>query len=119
MCTPRARQVMQMLGALFLQQDMPERALALYGALDAEDPSSPEHLRGMVLSLSNMGRHEQALSALDRLALAGGVDARFHLIRAHTLTHLQRPDEAAASMRAFMDLEGRSESGESAKREAP
>jgi tetratricopeptide (TPR) repeat protein len=102
---------MQMLGALFLQQGMPERALALYAALDAEEPARPEHLRGVVLSLSRMGRHEQALQALDRLALAGGVDARFHLIRAQTLAHLDRTDEAASSMRAYVDSQASPETG--------
>lgn len=104
MCTPRARDTMKLLGYLFMQQGMPERAATLYSALVAHEPDQPEHLRALALALSRAGRHEQALDALDRLALAGAVDLRFHLLRAQTLSVLERTDEAAVAMRAYLDI---------------
>ena len=102
MCTPRARDSMKLLAYLFMHQGLTERAVVLYAALAAHEPSNPEHLRALALALSRAGRHEQALDTLDRLALAGGVDLRFHLLRAQTLSALERTDEAAAAMRAYI-----------------
>ena len=81
MCTPRAKDAMKLLGYLFMQQGMPERAATLYAALATHEPDNPEHLRALAVAFSRAGRQEQALDALDRLALAGAVDLRFHLLR--------------------------------------
>lgn len=94
---------MKLLGFLFMQQGLPERAATLYMALATHEPSQAEHLRALALALSRAGRHEQALDALDRLALAGAVDLRFHLLRSQTLTELGRTAEAATAMRAYLD----------------
>lgn len=103
MCTAGARDVMKMLGFLFMQQGMPERALPLYAALNAHEPGQAEHLRALALVFAKAGRHAQALEALDGLAMAGGVDVRFHLLRAQTLGQLGRTEESEASMRAYLD----------------
>lgn len=103
MCTPRAKDAMKLLGYLFMQQGMPERAATLYAALATHEPDNPEHLRALAVAFSRAGRQEQALDALDRLALAGAVDLRFHLLRSQTLTELGRTAEAGTAMRAYLD----------------
>jgi hypothetical protein len=113
MCTAKATDVMKMLAYLFMQQGMPERAIPLYAALNAHEPGRLNHLRAMAVAYSRTGRHEQTLEALDQLAMAGGVDMRFHLLRAQTLGQLGRADEASASMRAYVDaLQTESEVGQ-------
>ncbi len=103
MCTPRALDAMKLLGFLFMQQGMPDRAVTLHMALAAHEPGEIGHVRALALALSRSGRHEQALEALDRLALSGAVDLRFHLLRAQTLSELGRTEEASAAMGAYLD----------------
>jgi Flp pilus assembly protein TadD len=103
MCSPRARDAMKLLGFLFMQQGLPDRAVTLHMALAAHEPEDIGNVRALALALSRSGRHDQALEALDRLALSGAVDLRFHLLRSQTLSELGRTEEASAAMGAYLD----------------
>jgi Flp pilus assembly protein TadD len=96
--------VLSLLAYFFYTQGFFSRATHLYSALDVLDSSDHSHLRGLALSYAAAQQNDFALSALDRLALRGAVDAPFYLLRAQVLGALGRTDEAANAMTAFTDL---------------
>lgn len=93
-----------LLGYTFLQNARPDKAAVAWAALDALAPGQIKVLRGLALAQLRSGKPERALDTLDRLAMAGGMDAVFHLLRAQALTACQRPAEAAAAMQTFVHL---------------
>ncbi|WP_231256002.1 hypothetical protein, partial [Escherichia coli] len=66
--------------------------------------ADPRQLATLALAQLRAGKPDAALSTLDQLAMQGGVDAPFHLIRSQALLALERRDEAAAAMRAYVAL---------------
>jgi hypothetical protein len=100
----REETLLQLLGYVLLQNARPEKAAVLLGALTILSPGQPRVLRMLALSQLRAGMAQRALDTLDLLAMGGGVDAVFHLLRAQALGALQRPDEAAQSMQAFVQL---------------
>ncbi len=98
------RSLLLVLAHVLLQNARPEKAAILLTALDVMEEDQPKVLRSLAVSLLRAGRAEHALETLDRLAIAGGVDAVFHLLRAQALGALERPDEARVAMSAFLAL---------------
>jgi predicted Zn-dependent protease len=96
------RDAVALLAYFYLQNARPERAAVLYAALDAASAGDRKTLTALALAQLRAGRPDQALSTLDRMAMQGGIDLWFHLLRAQAQMALQRPKEAAASMRAFV-----------------
>lgn len=93
-----------LLGYVFLQNGRPDKAAVLLAALDLLAPGRPRTLRALALAQLRSGKPEPALQTLERLAMAGAVDAAFHLLRAQALQALARHDEAAAAMQAYVTL---------------
>ena len=97
-----ARDLLMLLSDIYLQNDRPEKAAVLLGALDVLGMADDRILAQLALAQLRSGKPDTSLSTLDRLALKGRTDAVFHLIRAHTLLALGRDDEAGAAMRAYV-----------------
>jgi Flp pilus assembly protein TadD len=98
--------LLSMLGYVFLQNARPDKAAVVMDALNTLAPGQPRVLRTLALAQLRSGKPERALGTLDRLAMAGGVDAAFHLLRARALTALARSDEAAAPMQVYVAMRG-------------
>lgn len=102
--TPAEMSLMELLAHALLQNGRPAKAVTLLEALDVIRPEQPQILRALAVALLRAGHPQDALQTLDRLALAGGVDATFHLLRSQALGGLQRAPEAMAAMRTFVEL---------------
>ncbi|MEN4920232.1 hypothetical protein ABE485_16290 [Achromobacter spanius] len=102
--THEARELLSLLAYVYLENNRPEKTAVLLNALRALGQAQPRQLAALALAQLRAGKPESALSTLDGLAMQGGVDAPFHLIRAQTLLALERRDEAAAAMRAYVAL---------------
>ncbi len=96
--------LLNLLGYIFLQSASPDKAAVVLAALDAVAPNQPKVLRALALAQLRADKPERALAVLDRLAMAGSVDAAFHLLRAQSLSALARHDEAAAAMQNYVHL---------------
>jgi len=101
---PDVRDLLALLATIYMENDRPEKAAVLLSALDALQQTDSRALAQLALAQLRSGKPDKALGTLDRLAIDGRADAVFHLIRAHTLLALQREDEAAAAMRAYVAL---------------
>lgn len=95
---------LRLMAYVFLRNGRPDKAAVLLAALDQLMPGRPAVLRALALAQVRSGKGQRALDTLDRLAMAGGVDAAFHLLRAQALTGLERREEAALAMRAYVQL---------------
>lgn len=93
-----------LMGYVFLQNARPDKAAVVLAALDLLAPGQPRTLRALALAQVRSGKAAPALQTLERLAMAGGVDAAFHLLRAQALQALARTDEAATAMQAYVTL---------------
>lgn len=104
MLSPTENDAMQLLAHAYLQNARPEKAATLFGAIDAVAPGQLAVLRGLVLAQLRCGHGQQALDTLERVQLAGGVDAAFHLARARALAACGRAAEATAAMAACIAM---------------
>lgn len=102
--TAEEESFLALLGYVYMQNDRPDKAAVLFAALDRLAPGQGQVLRALALAQIRSGKAQRALDALDRLAMAGQADAAFHLLRAQALGALNRQDEAAAAMRAYLQL---------------
>ncbi|MBW7899912.1 MAG: hypothetical protein H3C26_00415 [Rhodocyclaceae bacterium] len=93
-----------LMGYVFLQNARPDKAAVVLAALDILAPDQPRTLRALALAQVRSGKPAPALQTLERLAMAGGVDAAFHLLRAQALHALSRHEEAASAMQAYVAL---------------
>lgn len=98
------KNLLNLLGYMFLQSAHPDKAAVVLAALDALAPNQPKVLRALALAQLRSEKPERALGVLDRLAMGGSVDAAFHLLRARSLSALARHDEAAAAMQNYVHL---------------
>ncbi len=96
------RDALVLLGHFFLNQGHADRALTVFSGLEVLEPGRLEHARASAVAALATGRPERALLALERLALAGLVDATFHLARALALGEVGRSEDAQAAMRAWL-----------------
>ncbi len=95
-------QLLELLGFLFLENNRPDKAAILFEALNALGQAEPRHLASLALALLRTGDSSAALRHLDRIARRGPMDPAFHIIRAQALLALNREEEAAAAMRAYI-----------------
>ena len=98
------KNVVQLLAYAYLQNARPEKAAVLLAALDAVAPGQRKVLRTLALAQVRCGQPQLALDTLDRVAIAGGIDAAFHLLRARALAACERRIEAGAAMAAFQAM---------------
>ena len=102
-----------LLAYVYLQNARPERAAAVLAALDLIKPNQQKVIACLALAQLRSGKPQTALKTLERLAMCGGIDATFHLLRAQTLTALKNRDEAQAAMQTYLQLRGLQAPGES------
>lgn len=102
--TSDARELLSLLAYVYLENNRPEKSAVLLNALRTLGLADNRQLATLALAQLRAGKSEAALSTLDLLAMQGGVDASFHLIRSQALLALERRDEAAAAMRAYVAL---------------
>lgn len=100
--------LLSLLAYVLLQNARPERAATLLSALNVMEPANPRTLRSLAVALLRSGKSERALETLDQLAMAGGIDATFHLLRAQALVAVGRPLEAGVAMKSFLQIKGNS-----------
>ncbi|MEC4720739.1 hypothetical protein RY831_16365 [Noviherbaspirillum sp. CPCC 100848] len=97
-------ELLQVLAYFYLRNARPEKSAVLLDALSVLRPEDLKVRRSLALAQLRAGKPNKALETLDRLAMLGDTNANFHLMRSETLSALQRPDEAAASMRAYVSM---------------
>lgn len=101
---PPEIELMDLLGYVYLQHHRPDKAAVVLAARDVLAPDHPRTLLTLALAQVRAAKPERALDTLDRLALLGQMDSTFHLVRAQALQALQRIDEAASAMRAYVAM---------------
>ena len=95
-------ELMDLLAFVYLQNGLPDKAAVLLAARNILAPDDPRAL--LALAQVRSAKPQRALNTLEQLALLGAMDAPFHLVRAQALQALDRRDEAAGAMRAFVAL---------------
>lgn len=105
-----AIELLDLLAYVYLENNRPEKAVVLLNALSALGQSDSRSLTLLALALLRSGKPQTALSTLERVAMAGGVNAVFHLVRAQALFALERTEEAGAAMQAYVALRAASTS---------
>ena len=97
-------ELMDLLAYVYLQNRLPDKAAVLLAARNVLAPDDPRALLALALAQVRSAKPQRALNTLEQLALLGAIDAPFHLVRAQALQALDRRDEAASAMRAFVAL---------------
>jgi len=97
-------ELMDLLAFVYLQNGLPDKAAVLLAARNILTPDDPRTLLALALAQVRSAKPQRALTTLEQLALLGAMDAPFHLVRAQALQALDRRDEAAGAMRAFVAL---------------
>jgi len=97
-------ELMDLLAFVYLQNGLPDKAAVLLAARNILTPDDPRTLLALALAQVRSAKPQRALNTLEQLALLGAMDAPFHLVRAQALQALDRRDEAAGAMRAFVAL---------------
>lgn len=98
------RTALALLAFVLMQNARPAKAATLLEALDLVRPDDPGTLRALALAQVRCGQHDAALETLDRLAMAGGASAAFHLLRAQALQGAGRSADARRAMATFLRL---------------
>ncbi|QKV54375.1 tetratricopeptide repeat protein [Comamonas antarctica] len=93
-----------LLAYIYLQHGLPDKAAVLLSARGLLAPDHPRALLTLALAWVRSAKPRKALEVLERLAILGAMDAQFHLVRAQALQALDRADEAASAMRAYIGL---------------
>ncbi|HSV44213.1 MAG TPA: hypothetical protein VLJ58_00360 [Ramlibacter sp.] len=95
---------LELLGFVYLQNARPDKAAVVLAALDTLRPGRAKVLCALALAQVRSGKSQRALETLDRLAMAGGIDAAFHLLRAQALGALERREESAVAMQTYVQM---------------
>ncbi|WP_315124564.1 hypothetical protein [Comamonas antarctica] len=95
---------MDLLAYIYLQHGLPDKAAVLLTARELLAPDHPRTLLTLALAWVRSAKPGKALEVLERLAILGAMGAQFHLVRAQALQALDRTDEAASAMRAYIGL---------------
>lgn len=91
------------LGISFARDDREAEALAAFERARAAAPDHPQILRILTIQLTGLGRHEEALAAIDApSANAARAHPDIREIRGLTLQELGRPEEAEAELWAAL-----------------
>ncbi|MES2480721.1 MAG: tetratricopeptide repeat protein [Pseudomonadota bacterium] len=101
---PAESTLLSVLSFALLQNARPEKAATLLEALEVLEPGKPRTLRALAIAQIRSGKADKALRTLDKLAMAGGADAAFHLLRAQALAAQERPMEAGVAMKTFLQM---------------
>ena len=96
------RQALSLLAFVLLQNDRPEKAVALLDALDAAQPSHPPTLQTLAVAQLRSGKPENALQTIDRLSILDAPLPLLDLLRAQALVAAGRHSEAEAAMAQFL-----------------
>ena len=96
--------LLDLLSYIYQENDRPEKAAVLLTALDELRLANTRLRVSLALAQLRSGKPDTALATLERVALQGGMNAAFHLVRAQTLVVLERHAEAAAAMRAYIAM---------------
>lgn len=90
--------LVQLLAHAYMQNARAPKAVVLLLAVDAMMPGQRRVLCALALAQVRSGDPKAALATLDRIAMGGGLDAPFYLLRARALAACERRIEAAAAM---------------------
>ena len=99
---PDQRELLELLGFVFLQNARPEKAESIFAALVALETRQASHSLRLALAQVRGGKHEAALARLDRLLESGEISAAVHLLRGQALVRLGRGPEAERALRAYV-----------------
>ncbi len=102
--TPDESTLLYLMGYVFLQNARPDKAVVVLEALDVMQPRQPQTLRALAVSQLRSGQPARALQTLDKLAMSGGVDAVFYLLRAQALQACGRLEEARVAMKTHLHM---------------
>jgi len=92
------------LAHVYLQNGKPDKAAVILTALDLAQPNQPQTLAALAAAQIRSDKAQRALETLDRLAMSGGIDAAFHLLRGQALSALGRKDEATLAMQTYLQM---------------
>ena len=95
---------MDLLGYIYLQHGLPDKAAVLLTARNVLQPGNAQTLLTLAVAQVRSEKPNKALETLEQLAMQGGMDANFHLVRAQALQLLGRMDEAQAAMRTHISM---------------
>lgn len=96
--------LLDLLAYIYQENDRPEKAAVLLAALEELGLADSRLRISLALAQLRSGKPDTALATLERIAMGGEITAAFHLVRAQTLVSLERDAEAAAAMRAYVDM---------------
>jgi tetratricopeptide (TPR) repeat protein len=103
--TPLSAQETKLLADLNLQLGIPVKAAPLYETALAEK-SNPRLIRSLAMALQQLGKTEEALTALDRYAQSGrDKDPELMMLRADLLYTLEHYKEAADAYRRAAEVD--------------
>ncbi|THJ31529.1 hypothetical protein E8K88_14535 [Lampropedia aestuarii] len=95
-------ELMDLLGYIYLQHGLPDKAAVLLTARDVLAPDNPKTLLTLAVAQLRSEKAQRALTTLERMILLGAIDASFHLVHGQVLQQLGRETEAASAMRAHI-----------------
>lgn len=101
------QELVGLMAYFYLQNGRPEKAETLLAALDIMAPDQPSTLSALAFAQIRAGHAQQSLETLDRLAMLGEIDARFHLMRVQALFAQDRNEEAKQSLKSYLALRNR------------
>ncbi|MBG0775396.1 MAG: tetratricopeptide repeat protein [Desulfovibrionaceae bacterium] len=108
------RDVLQVMGYVYLRNGKDEKALALFEGLEAIDPGDAHTERSLAYVHLRAGRAEEALAAAQKaLAIAPKAPENWtmHLVRSRALLALDRSDESRAAAAAFLTFRREHDNG--------
>jgi len=94
--------LIELLAFSYLHCQRPGSAANLFALLASNAECNDRLLGALALAQLRSNLAEAALATLARASVASQLDAPFQLLRAQALQHLQRREEAAVAMRAFV-----------------
>jgi len=107
--TPEQRDLLKLLGYLYLRYGCFDKAVVLFEALLLQNPQDDHAAHSLACACVRTGRYDSALAQLDRLLDGGDFSALTYLLRGQALSALGRREEAARSMLLYMDARTRAQ----------
>ena len=98
------RDVLALMGHLYLRLGQAEKAESLFAALSVLYPAESKHRLAYVCALLRQKRADTALALLDAMALTERASPAWHLLRAQSLAQLNRMAESRAAMARYLDV---------------
>jgi tetratricopeptide (TPR) repeat protein len=101
---PRDRRFLMEL-SIFVRENEPERAIALYKRALELDPIWTRPINDMALTYAKMGEYEKSLEALNKLASLTPEDPNVYETMGHTLFQMGKIDQAIDSFKKALAIE--------------